>query len=273
VFYWAVVTHAKTEPLRPYALRRLLDSMLDSGLQPSDVGVIDEVQEGEEETEGDEEPQEPRTGGEVYSMLLHWLMKANKRQPHVLAEALEAISAHGVQPDVTMCNEAIACHAHARPSRPAEAEALIERFMTPNNDEAEEAGDDDEQQDDDDPGECCAPNAETYELLAQAYTRAPSDQRKRFGPGVGERVLGRMIAAGVPPTTANLNAAIAGYALARPPEIDEVRASAGCYGYLVLLARCSCRGLTHADLTRQHLRATDGPGPVRRGGGSVSRCG
>ncbi len=179
--------------------------MLESGLQPNDLGVV----EDDEDEDGDEE-RTPRTGGEVYGMVLHWLMKANSGQSHVLTEALEAMSLHGVQPDTTMCNEAIACHAHARPSRPAEAEELIERYMAPK-DSAD--GSD----------SLCTPNHETYELLAQAYTRAPADQRKRHGPSVGERVLGRMIAAGLQPKTANLNAAIAGYALARPPQIDEVR--------------------------------------------------
>ena len=207
VFYWAVVTHAKTTPLRPYALRRLLDSMLESGLQPGDLGVI-------EDDEGDngEEDRAPRTGGEVYGMVLHWLTKANRGQSHVLTEALDAISSHGVRPDRTMCNEAIALHAHARPARPAEAEELIERFMTPKG-----------STEDDGCVGLCVPDAETFELLAQAYTRASADQQKRHGPGVGERVLGRMIAAGLQPKTANLNAAIAGYALARPPQIDEVR--------------------------------------------------
>ena len=207
-----MVTHAKTTPLRPYALRRLLDSMLESGLQPGDLGVVED-----DEDDNGEEERAPRTGGEVYGMVLHWLTKANRGQSHVLTEALDAISSHGVRPDRTMCNKAIALHAHARPARPAEAEELIERFMSP------KGGTEDDGAGQGDGGGLCVPDAETYELLAQAYTRVSADQRQRHGPGVGERVLGRMIAAGLQPKTANLNAAIAGYALARPPQIDEVR--------------------------------------------------
>ena len=202
IFYWAVVTHAKTAKLRAYALRRLLDSMLDSGLEPADVGVVDP----DEEVEEGEEPREPRTGGEVYGMLLHWLMKANDGHPQVLRESLDTIVDHGVTPDLTMMNMAIACHARPldrKPARPLEAEGLIEKYMS-----GEGGG--------------CTPDAETYELLARAYTRAPADQQLQFGAAVGERVLMRMVAAGVPPTTANLNAAIASYALAKPPKIDEV---------------------------------------------------
>ena len=203
VFYWAVVTHAKTVPLRAYALRRVLDSMLDSGLEPADVGVVDP----NEEVEEGEEPREPRTGGEVYGMLLHWLMKANHGNPKVLRESFETIAEHGVTPDITMMNEAIACHARPAdkksPARPREAEALIEKYMN---------GEDG----------ACTPDAETYELLARAYTRAAKDEQLQFGAAVGERVLMRMVAAGVSPTTANLNAAIASYALAKPPKIDEV---------------------------------------------------
>ncbi len=200
--------------------------MLESGLQPSDLGV---VEDDEDEGEDSDEERTPRTGGEVYGMLLHWLMKANRGQSHVLTEALEVISMNGVHLDTTMCNEAIACHAHARPARPAEAEELIERFMASKESTEDSDG-------------LCLPNAETYELLAQAYTRAPADQRRRHGPGVGERVLGRMVAAGLQPKTANLNAAIAGYALARPPQIDEVRnmCAVGCVQISHLLsARCT----------------------------------
>ena len=39
---------------------------------------------------------------------------------------------------------------------------------------------------------------------------------------VGEQMLGRMAQAGVAIETVNLNAAIAGYALARPPRIEDV---------------------------------------------------
>ena len=86
-------------------------------------------------------------------------------------------------------------------------------------------------------GAGCRPNAESYELLARAYTRAgprtaptatrgsglaPATMDSADPASVGEQMLGRMAQAGVGIETVNLNAAIAGYALARPPRIEDV---------------------------------------------------
>jgi len=227
IFHYAVVAHAKTRPLRPYALRRLFDSMLASGLQPDALGATDESaspvgaeQPGEGEGAAEAEPQRARSGGEVWGMLLHWLLKAQKDKPIVLDQALQELDAGGIAPDIAMCNAALACHAHARPARPADAEAILAAYMT------EEAG-----------GAGCRPSADSYELLARAYTRAgprtaptathgngpaPATMDSTDPASVGEQMLGRMAQAGVAIETVNLNAAIAGYALARPPRIEDV---------------------------------------------------
>eukprot|EP01052_Picozoa_sp_SAG31_P049808 SAG31_NODE_11082_length_1068_cov_1.211558_1_plen_345_part_10 len=226
IFYQSLLAQTRVFPLRPNQLRRLLDKMLESGLPTDAVAEHDEEgAEGEAGVGEEGEPLDegPLSGAFVYGMTLHWLAKAEgngsgsgNRMCSLLLGGLAKMRKCGVPPDLQVCHAVMQCLAHAKPSHPETAERIISEYMQP-----QKGG--------------CAPDADTFALLAKAYANAyaspyanahPSKQ----DPGAAQETLARLAVAGLRPGTKNINAVLESFARAVPPRIEELEGEPAGWG-------------------------------------------
>jgi hypothetical protein len=255
IFYQSLLAQTRVFPLRPNQLRRLLDKMLDSGLPTDAVAEHDEEgAEGEAGVGEEGEPLDegPLSGAFVYGMTLHWLAKAEgsgsgNRMSSLLLDGLAKMRKCGVPPDLQVCHAVMQCLAHAKPSHPETAERIISEYMQP-----QQGG--------------CAPDADTFALLAKAYANAyvnpyTSAHPSKQDPGAGaQETLARLAVAGLRPGTKNINAVLESFARAVPPRIEELEGeSAGRVD----------RGAGRVD---RGAAAEQGELTRRGGGGRAQRC-